>query len=253
MALELVEEAKTKAAEEAKIDGKYSREPQSINTISFKEAKAEAQREQSSEAPLTTEPIPPVSFALIVQPLEGKASKERPSKDEPPIKRLKFLIPNPIIPSPTLLSSFSPQDFKQPVVVNMTMPLIEKGGSDPKTLNLRQFSISGRKMTLEEAQAELTEMKSSEILKEVFVKEDIVVDRTHRNLGPPPRVEGSKGLVIREPESEIFFYNGNFHLVFQKEEEFHVATIAQLIRTQSVIQRGTPEAEEMFKKIELTI
>ncbi|GJY74293.1 hypothetical protein Tco_0478724 [Tanacetum coccineum] len=95
--------------------------------------------------------------------------------------------------------------------------------------------------------------RSSEILKEVFVKEDIVVDGTHRNLVPSPGVKGSRGLVIRESESEIFFYNGNFDLVFQREEEFHLATTAQLIRTQSAIQRGTPEVEEIFKKMELTI
>ncbi|GKD13770.1 hypothetical protein Tco_1198177 [Tanacetum coccineum] len=55
---------------------------------------------------------------------------------------------------------------------------------------------------------------SPEIIKEVFVKEDIVVDGIHRNLIPPPGFEGSRGLVIREPESWIFFYNGNFDLVF---------------------------------------
>ncbi|GJU69296.1 hypothetical protein Tco_1255555 [Tanacetum coccineum] len=83
--------------------------------------------------------------------------------------------------------------------------------------------------------------RSYEILKEVFVKEDIVVDGMHRNLVPPPGVEDSRGLVISEPKSGIFFYNGNFNLVFQREEEFHLATIAQMIRTQSAIQRGTLE------------
>ncbi|GJT83915.1 hypothetical protein Tco_1058257 [Tanacetum coccineum] len=73
----------------------------------------------------------------------------------------------------------------------------------------------------------------------------------HRNLIPPSWVEGSRWLVIREPKSGIFFYNGNFDLVFQREEEFHLATTAQLIRTQSSIQRGTLKAEEMYKKIEL--
>ncbi|GKC08439.1 hypothetical protein Tco_1000049 [Tanacetum coccineum] len=52
--------------------------------------------------------------------------------------------------------------------------------------------------------AEKKRKRSSEIIKEVFVKEDIVVDGMHRNLIPPPG-------------------------------------------------RGTPEAKEMFKKIELTI
>ncbi|GJX13264.1 hypothetical protein Tco_0205022 [Tanacetum coccineum] len=62
--------------------------------------------------------------------------------------------------------------------------------------------------------------RSSEILEEVFVKENIVVDGMHRNLVPPPGIKGRQGLVIKEPES---------------------------------IQRGTPEADEMFKKLELTI
>ncbi|GKA72010.1 reverse transcriptase domain-containing protein [Tanacetum coccineum] len=44
-----------------------------------------------------------------------------------------------------------------------------------------------------------------------------------QNLIPPPGVEGSRGLVIREP------------------------------KIQSAIQKGTPEAEELFKKMELAI
>ncbi|GJT43496.1 hypothetical protein Tco_0952211 [Tanacetum coccineum] len=95
--------------------------------------------------------------------------------------------------------------------------------------------------------------RSSEILQEVFVKENLVVDGMQRNLIPPPGIEGSRGRVTREPESGIFYYNGNFDLVFQREEEFHLATTPQLIRLQGAIQRGTPEAEEMFKKLELTI
>nr|GEV07052.1 retrovirus-related Pol polyprotein from transposon TNT 1-94 [Tanacetum cinerariifolium] len=95
--------------------------------------------------------------------------------------------------------------------------------------------------------------KRTEILQEVFVKENIVVDEIHRNLIPPPGIVGSRGQVIKEPESGIFFYNGNFNLVFQREEEFHLATTAQLIKQQSAIQRGTPKAEEMIKKLELTM
>ncbi|GKB48577.1 hypothetical protein Tco_0899330, partial [Tanacetum coccineum] len=66
-------------------------------------------------------------------------------------------------------------------------------------------------------------------------------------------IKGSRGRVFKEPESGIFFYNGNFDLVFQREEEFCLATTAQLIRLHSAIQRGTPEAEEMFKKRDMTI
>nr|GEV88377.1 retrovirus-related Pol polyprotein from transposon TNT 1-94 [Tanacetum cinerariifolium] len=88
--------------------------------------------------------------------------------------------------------------------------------------------------------------RSSEILTEVFKKKDVVV-------GSPLGVEGRKGLVIEEPELGVFFYNGNFDLVFQREKEFHLATTPQLIRLQNGILRWTPEGEEFFKKIELTI
>nr|GFA62026.1 hypothetical protein [Tanacetum cinerariifolium] len=53
-----------------------------------------------------------------------------------------------------------------------------------------------------------------DIVKEVFVKENIMVDEMHRNLVPPLRVEGRTGLVIKEPESGVFYYNENFDLVF---------------------------------------
>ncbi|GKA64622.1 hypothetical protein Tco_0764329 [Tanacetum coccineum] len=62
--------------------------------------------------------------------------------------------------------------------------------------------------------AEKKRKRTSEIIKEVFVSEDIVVDGMHRNLVPPSGVEGSRGLVI-----------------------------TQLINTQSVITRDTSEGE----------
>ncbi|GJY86334.1 putative reverse transcriptase domain-containing protein [Tanacetum coccineum] len=134
----------------------------------------------------------------------------------------------------------SPQEFKDHTlgeIVSLEIcvpPLLE--------LSTFRISIDDRKRK-----------RSSEILQEVFVKENIVVDRMHRNLIPPPGIKGSRGRVIREPKSGIFYYNGNFNLVFQREEEFHLATTTQLIRLHDAIQRGTLEAEEMFKKMELTI
>ncbi|GJS74886.1 hypothetical protein Tco_0724767 [Tanacetum coccineum] len=95
--------------------------------------------------------------------------------------------------------------------------------------------------------------KRAQILKEDFVTKNISVDGMHKNLVPPLGIEGRQGLVIKEPKSGIFFYNGNWDLVFQREDEFHLATTAQLIRLQRSIQRDTPEAEEMFRKLELTI
>ncbi|GKG03074.1 hypothetical protein Tco_0310710, partial [Tanacetum coccineum] len=97
--------------------------------------------------------------------------------------------------------------------------------------------------------AEKKRKRSSEIIQEVFVKDNIVVDGMQRNLIPPPGVEGTRGLVIREPESGIFFYNGNFDLVFQREEEFHLATTAQLIRLQNAILEGISRGRRNVPKI----
>ncbi|GKB00338.1 hypothetical protein Tco_0828331 [Tanacetum coccineum] len=91
--------------------------------------------------------------------------------------------------------------------------------------------------------------RSSELIKEVFVKEDIVVDGMHRNLVPPPGVVPPEGLVISKPESRIFFYNGNFDLVFQRESEFHLATTPQLIRILNAIKVDSENANEMYRKM----
>ncbi|GJY52475.1 hypothetical protein Tco_0443322 [Tanacetum coccineum] len=117
MALELAKEAKAKAAEEAKIVYKAKAntqgEPQPINTTSSKEAKVEAQGEQSSKAPPVTELIPhftdslfnTTSFEYSPTPPRDKNKGKGIAIEEEPVKHL--------------------------------MPLIEKGGSDPKMLNLQ--------------------------------------------------------------------------------------------------------------------
>ncbi|GJU64091.1 putative reverse transcriptase domain-containing protein [Tanacetum coccineum] len=92
-----------------------------------------------------------------------------------------------------------------------------KSISPPSELSTFGVSINDKKIK-----------RSLEILTEVFMKENVMVDGMHRNLVPHPRIEGGKGLVIREPESGVFFYNGT--LIW-----------------------GTPEAEEFFKKMDLII
>nr|GEY81623.1 ribonuclease H-like domain-containing protein [Tanacetum cinerariifolium] len=69
----------------------------------------------------------------------------------------------------------------------------------------------------------------------------------HRNVIPPLGVKGIRVLVIRKPEDGIFYYNGNFHLAFQKESEFHLTTTPQLTRLQSDITRGWISAD-MYKE-----
>ncbi|GJR47580.1 hypothetical protein Tco_1315683 [Tanacetum coccineum] len=159
--------------------------------------------------------------------------------------------------------------------LKVLVPLIDEGGSAPKMPNLNQFSISKEgKLTLDDIKnqakklgipppPELTSFRlstiekkrkrSSEILKEVFVTEDITVDGMYRNLIPSQGVVGSRGLVITKPEARIFFYNGNFDLDFQRDNEFHLAISQHLIRTQSAIQRNTLETEEIYKKMKMAI
>nr|GEV41045.1 hypothetical protein [Tanacetum cinerariifolium] len=131
MALELAEEAKiakeTKAAKSAKAE----EEPEPVNTIpnprNAKKIMAEPQGEQSNEkVPLDTELIPSVSSAMIVHSLDKSKGKDIAIEEEP----LKQLIPQS-----------------------------KQSGSDPKIINLDQFNISGKKMTLEDAQAQLAEIK----------------------------------------------------------------------------------------------
>ncbi|GJV43008.1 hypothetical protein Tco_1427544 [Tanacetum coccineum] len=97
--------------------------------------------------------------------------------------------------------------------------------------------------------AEKKRKRTFELVKEVFVTQDIRVPGMKRNLIPPQGVIGSPGLVITEPEAGIFYYNGNFDLVFQRENEFHLATSAQLIKQLKHINRDTPEGQEMYKKM----
>ncbi|GJY48509.1 hypothetical protein Tco_0438465 [Tanacetum coccineum] len=190
-----------------------AQEEQQPNEIQTKQATADeemanAQGEQSSEqAPPTAEQVPLVITALVVQSSEEKVLEEKPIEDEPLVKRLRLLVLNLNIPSPTPLNSFMPQGIKPPVVINMPldqltdcifntgssefsptpppivthkgkgiayeddqinqfMPLLEQGGSSPKLLNLQQFSIFGKKMTLEETKAQMEEIKRLEFLKD---------------------------------------------------------------------------------------
>ncbi|GKC58187.1 hypothetical protein Tco_1085785 [Tanacetum coccineum] len=150
------------------------------------------------------------------------------------------------------------------------MPYIEEGGLVPKIPCLKSFLIPEGQLTNEDVMAQLKEMKRPADLKAEKEKSEKSLQKImnpatiraqaqkmaemQRNLIPSSGIEGSRGRVIKEPESGIFYYHGNFDLVFQREEEFHLAsTTAQLIRLQGAIQRGTPEAEEMFKKMKLTM
>nr|GEY17791.1 hypothetical protein [Tanacetum cinerariifolium] len=91
--------------------------------------------------------------------------------------------------------------------------------------------------------------KRTQFLKEAFITEDIKVDGMNRNLIHPPGVMPIEGLVIKEPESGIFYMNRNTDIVFQRESKFHLTPTVQLIRIQNQIKVDSEIADEMFRKM----
>ncbi|GJX58423.1 hypothetical protein Tco_0289813 [Tanacetum coccineum] len=146
-------------------------ENKSTQTNNEPEIPVPAIREQSSDQ------APSFSNVLVVYS----------SEEEPPVKKLKFMmpdfnIPSPMpdftIPSPTPLNFIMPQGIRLPFAdkgksivtkkdpKKQLMSLIEQGGSTSKILNLKQFSVSGEgQMTIEEVKAQMEEIKILEFLK----------------------------------------------------------------------------------------
>ncbi|GKF36248.1 hypothetical protein Tco_0113006, partial [Tanacetum coccineum] len=88
-----------------------------------------------------------------VKPLEEKTSEKEDTDDEPPKKKLKVLIP-----TPTPLRSIFPE-----ATTNPTPPSDKRKGKGI-------FSTAGKKMTLEEAEAQLNHLKRLANLKAAVEK-----------------------------------------------------------------------------------
>ncbi|GJT39130.1 hypothetical protein Tco_0938995 [Tanacetum coccineum] len=88
-----------------------------------------------------------------------------------------------------------------------------------------------------------------EMVKEVFVLENIVVDGMDRNLAPPQGIVASVGLAIKEPEVGVFFYNENLDLVFQRRSGYNLATTPQLIKIQDSIKIDLEIKREMYDEL----
>ncbi|GKC05500.1 hypothetical protein Tco_0997110 [Tanacetum coccineum] len=101
--------------------------------------------------------------------------------------------------------------------------------------------------------AEEKKRKRAEFIKEMFVTEDVRVDGMNRNLIPPPGVVPIEALVIKEPESGIFYMNRNTDVVFQRESEFHLTPTVELIRIQNQIKVNSEIASEMYRSMNYVI
>ncbi|GKG03427.1 hypothetical protein Tco_0311063 [Tanacetum coccineum] len=101
--------------------------------------------------------------------------------------------------------------------------------------------------------AEDKKRKRTEFIKEVFVTGDVRVNGMDRNLILPLGVLPIKGLVINEPESGIFFMNGNTEIGFQRESEFHLTPTTELIRLQKQIKVDSEIAKEILSRMNYVI
>ncbi|GJZ52596.1 hypothetical protein Tco_0607111 [Tanacetum coccineum] len=101
--------------------------------------------------------------------------------------------------------------------------------------------------------AEEKKRKRTELIKEVFITEDVIVAGMDRNLIPPSGVMPIQGPVINEPKSGIFFMNGNMDISFQRENEFHLTPTTELIRLQKQIKVDSEIAREMFSRMNYLI
>ncbi|GJV04137.1 hypothetical protein Tco_1337706 [Tanacetum coccineum] len=131
-----------------------------------------------------TSPLVNEENALVLHTSVVKASKENNLEkkvldDEPPVKKLKFLITTPSsIPSPTPLKELTlPRDQNPPrdeskgkgiateEPLKEIIPFMEEGGSVPKIPSFKSFVILEGELTNEDVMAQLKEMKRLSDLK----------------------------------------------------------------------------------------
>ncbi|GJS79715.1 hypothetical protein Tco_0729596 [Tanacetum coccineum] len=250
----LKEDIALELAEEAKII------PDPMNA---EKAMAEPQGELSNEqTPPDTKQISLVSSAMIVY-----SSRDKPAEEEPPFKKLKFLIPDPSVPSPIPLSSIPSQDFKQPVMANLfieqftdtteedpikqLIPLLEQSGSDPKTLDLHKFNIPVKMLGFSEwielhALASSSNTKANNLLLKILKAKFQWL-----------RTQAGKLRITYPPQLADF----DLPIGWNAEEFYSLSRGCwirrvgdiRLIRIQNSIKTNSEVAEEMFRKMILTI
>ncbi|GJZ78559.1 hypothetical protein Tco_0643396 [Tanacetum coccineum] len=170
------------------------------------------EEQSSKQAPSTAEPVPPISTALVVYSAEEKVLEEKPTEDEPPFKRLRAG-PLPITKISYRINKSTKQASMQ---ITRDSDLFNLTIYDKFVLKMLGFSewlevhaLASKLTAFGLSAAKKKRKRTSEIIKELFVKENIIVDGMQRNPTPPLGVVPSEGMVIKEPESGIFFYNAS--------------------------------------------
>nr|GEU61938.1 retrovirus-related Pol polyprotein from transposon TNT 1-94 [Tanacetum cinerariifolium] len=156
---------------------------QHVQDLRRVETMANAQGEQPpAQELMNVEQAPPVNEesdmvldASVEKSSEENTSKKIVSDDEPPVKKLKFLIPTPSIPPPTPLNSIMPEPTqKEPTPLRDEskrkgiateeplkdiMPFMKERGSVPKILSFKLFFILEGQLTNEDVMAQVKDMK----------------------------------------------------------------------------------------------
>ncbi|GJR17477.1 hypothetical protein Tco_0966004 [Tanacetum coccineum] len=104
-------------------------------------------------------------------------------------------------------------------------------------------------LPLAEKKMGMKRKRMTELIYEVFVKENIIVDGMQRNLTLPEGAVRKAGLMIKEPEVGIFLYNGNLDLLFQRRSEYALASTLQLIRIQNLIKIDSEYAQHVYDEL----
>nr|GEZ04535.1 hypothetical protein [Tanacetum cinerariifolium] len=137
-----------------------------------------------------------------------------------------------------------------------TMKIIR--GDNPLNLilhpNFRLKSLGFSEWLKVHALASKNTGKSNDmVMQSLRAKFQWVMDQAKKLGLPPPSALATfmiiEGLVIKEPESGIFYMNRNTDVVFYRESEFHLTPTVQLIRIQNQIKVDSEIADEMFRKM----
>nr|GEW07496.1 hypothetical protein [Tanacetum cinerariifolium] len=130
----------------------------------------------------TTEPMTTKKVSINAQGEQMLSALVMHSADEPPVKKLKVVLDDIYIPSPTPVNSIRPTIIDNILYEQFAENLFSSGGSVLKLPNLQQFSPSREgQMTLKDAKTQMKEIKR---LAELKAKKEKSEKRIQKVLSP---------------------------------------------------------------------
>ncbi|GKC90540.1 hypothetical protein Tco_1151189 [Tanacetum coccineum] len=141
--LQLAKVLKQNTAEGEKSEKENQEQPKEVNVEGEQQDKLEQSKDDD-----TAEKVSSLKGTLVVHTLEVKGSEEKTSDDEPSAKR-----PDPTPPRDERKGKGIADEGEK---MKQLIPLMDQSILDPNMLNLQQFSTYGKKMTMEEAQEQLS-------------------------------------------------------------------------------------------------